>query len=85
VPTNARSPPFSRDLIYFKNGIKLRVTLSKRQVSVLVYAWKTLRLYYIEERYTYTESAKSFVLNGSNKVLQPGEAEFTFDMLKVFP
>ena len=83
VSKKARSKRYSNNLIYHKNGEKLLVTLSKRQVSVLDYAWKKLRLYFVDGRYLYSESAKSFILNGSNEVLQPGEVKFTFDMLKV--
>ena len=83
VPKSARTKANSNDLIYFKNGQKERVTLSNRQVKVLEYAWKKLRLYCVSKRYSYTESAKSFILNGSNEVLEAGEKKLTFEMLEV--
>ena len=84
VPKIARSQSYSRDLIYYQGGKKLHVTLSDRQLNILNYAWKKLRLYYVNERYSYTERAKLFVLEGSNKDLRPGEVELTFHMLKVY-
>jgi hypothetical protein len=40
-------------------------------------------LYYMDERYSYTESAKKSVLETSNKVLEPGEVKITESILKV--
>ena len=83
VQKSERTKANSNDLIYFKNGQKERITLSNRQVKVLEYAWKKLRLYYVSKRYSYTESAKSFILNGSNEALEAGEEKLTFEMLEV--
>ena len=55
VQKSERTKANSNDLIYFKNGQKERITLSNRQVKVLEYAWKKLRLYYVSKRYSYTE------------------------------
>ena len=83
VPKYARSRPHSRDLIYFEDGKKFGVTLSKRQIAVLNDAMKNQGLYYTDERYSYTESAKKFVLETSNEVVQPGEVKITESMLQV--
>jgi len=83
VSKYARSRPHSRDLIYVEDNKKFRVTLSKRQTDVLNDAMKNKGLYYMDERYSYTESAKKYVLETSNEVLEPGEVKITESMLKV--
>ncbi len=84
VPKGTRTKPYSNDLIYSANGRNLLVTLSDRQMKALKYTWTKLRLYYVSERYSFTEFAKSFILNGSNEVIQPGEVKLTYEMLKVY-
>jgi len=78
-----RCRPYSRDLIYFEDGKKFRVTLSKRQMAVLNDAVKNGGLYYMDERYSYTESAKKSILETSNEVLTAGEVQITESMLQV--
>ena len=43
-----------------------------------------LRFYFVSERYSFTEFAKSFILNGSNEVIQYEEVKLAYEMLKIY-
>jgi hypothetical protein len=72
----------SEKVVLYDGEKRTCVMLSGRQVAILSYAWRTLRLYYMARKYTYTCYAKEFIL--SNQMLQPGETEITVKILQVF-
>lgn len=72
----------SEKVVFYDGEKWICVMLSDRQLAILSYAWRTLRLYYMARKYRYTRYAKEFIL--SNQMLQPGETEITVKILQVF-